>query len=271
MQECLGMLLLSERRLRLVLILLSGWLPTIFACGERSVPVESTTTDVSTATIGRLMGRVRLAGTGLPTATRIDNTTDPDACGRAHTLDDLSLDAATRGVMNTFATLRPVGDPAIDLPEGWVPGKLFLDNIGCRFEPHAAMVPVGTVLETSNRDEVLHTVHLYGPEEVNLSLPIRGASIERELKLPGLYAVRCDVHGWMQAFIQVVDHPFYSLSDREGRFQIDSVPAGDYVLELWHERLGDRDLRVRIEAGQAKVVAIEYSLESDPLQEKGRM
>ena len=254
------MLDLSERRLRLGLAFLGVWLLTVLGCGERQVPVKSTTPVVSDATAGRLVGRVRLGGTDVPTPTRIENTTDPDDCGRAHTLDDLDLDPATRGVRNTFVTLEPVAETTIGLGAGSASAKLSLGNVGCRFEPHAAMVPVGTVLEASNSDEVLHTVHIYGPEEVNLSLPIRGARLEHELKLPGLYAVRCDVHGWMQARIQVVDHPIYSLSDREGRFQIDSVPAGDCVLELWHERLGALDLRVRVEAGEAKVVDIEYSL-----------
>ncbi len=63
--------------------------------------------------------------------------------------------------------------------------------------------------------------------------------------------VRCDVHPWMQAFIGVVPHPFFGVSGEDGTFELQGLPAGDYVIEAWHETLGAQTLNVSVSAGQA--------------------
>ncbi|MEE2776919.1 MAG: hypothetical protein VYE73_09185 [Acidobacteriota bacterium] len=214
---------------------------------------------------GLLIGTVRLAGSELPTPTTIANTTDPEACGPEHSLEELVVDAATRGVSNVFAVLRRVaGDAdgtaaAVDAPS---PTTLLLDNVGCRFVPRAAIVPTGTQLETTNSDEVLHTVHFYGPVEFNLALPLRGVRVSRQLDRPGLYAVRCDVHGWMQALIRVVDDAYFAISNEAGRFEIESIAPGSYVLEVWHERLGTRTVDVEVGTRSAVEVSVDYDSEN---------
>ena len=99
--------------------------------------------------------------------------------------------------------------------------------------------------------------------EKNLALAIKGFRTRFTLERPGLYLVRCDVHGWMQAFIRVVEEPYYAISDESGRFQIDGAPPGDYTLELWHERLGTRETTVHIGNDQISAVRIDYSPEID--------
>lgn len=205
---------------------------------------------------------VVLGGASVPQATTVLNTTDPEICGREHTLDDLVIDAENRGVRDVVAILRPAA-AGFEAPPPTPPLAPFvLDNRDCRFEPHARVVGVGTVLEVVNSDDVLHTVHLYGPRERNLALPTRGSRQSFALEEPGLYLVRCDVHGWMQAFIRVVDESFYALSDEAGRLRIEGAPAGDALLELWHERLGSRRAEVRVDPAASSPVRIDYSLEA---------
>ena len=49
---------------------------------------------------------------------------------------------------------------------------------------------------------------------------------------------RCDVHGWMRAYANVVTHPFFAVTKDDGSFEIKGLPAGTYTIEAWHERLG---------------------------------
>ncbi len=64
----------------------------------------------------------------------------------------------------------------------------------------------------------------------------------------------------MQAFIRVDDHPFHAVSNATGSFRIENIPAGTYLLEAWHERLGPQKKTVHIEAGKTERIEMDYSL-----------
>ena len=173
-----------------------------------------------------------------------------------HTLEDVLVSDRNRGVKNVILAL-------VDVPGGTapprVPGELLLDNIDCRFSPHVSVLTVGSVFETRNSDPTLHTVHLYGPSEANLALPLQGMTVSRTLDTAGVVVVKCDVHGWMQAFIRVDSHPFHAVTDGSGAFRITDVPAGEYTLEAWHERFGTQRHTVRIRDGETTTLALEFS------------
>ncbi len=75
-----------------------------------------------------------------------------------------------------------------------------------------------------------------------------------------MIVVKCDVHGWMQAFIRVDAHPFHAVTSPEGAFRIPNIPEGEYSVELWHEKLGTQRATVRIEAGETTTLDAEYIL-----------
>ena len=92
--------------------------------------------------------------------------------------------------------------------------KLLLDNRKCRFDPHVAVLTSGSTVEAINSDAFFHTTHLYsGPSSRNLSLHV-GGKASHSLQRPGFVIVKCDVHGWMKAFIRVDNHPFHAVSGR---------------------------------------------------------
>ena len=49
---------------------------------------------------------------------------------------------------------------------------------------------------------------------------------------------KCDVHGWMNAYVGVLDHPYFAVTKPDGSFSIPNLPPGSYTLAAWHERLG---------------------------------
>jgi plastocyanin len=204
-----------------------------------------------------LTGVVRLSGFDSVKPTVVTNTTDPEVCGARQSLDDLvvSEDGGLR-----FAIVALQNAPELASP----PKELVLDNAGCHFEPHAAVATVGTTLVATNSDAVLHTTHYYGPAEANISLPVEGMRVGRKLTKPGLYVVKCDVHGWMQAFIRVDAHPYHAVTDASGRFRIEAVPPGRYTLEVWHERLGVLTREVVVDSTGDAEIEIEYAQEASP-------
>ena len=162
---------------------------------------------------GTLEGVVTLVAEAVPEPTLIRNTTDPEACGSNHTLEDLVVAPDNLGIRYAIVALADV--PAMEVPTA-APERLVLDNVGCSFSPHASVLTVGSTIEAVNSDPILHTVHVYGALEANLSLPVEGARRTRVLDHPGMLIVKCDVHAWMQAFIRVDEHPFHAVSDSRG-------------------------------------------------------
>lgn len=206
-----------------------------------------------------LEGVVRLAGEPVPQPTRVRNTTDPAVCGETQTLEDWVISRANRGIQNVIVALADV--PAEKIPPRRR-GRLTLDNSDCRFVPHASVLTVGDTIEATNSDPILHNTHLYGAMSANIALPVKGMTVRRIAGRAGMVIVKCDVHGWMQAFVRVDDHPFQAVTDAEGSFRIRDVPAGVYVVEFWHETLGWQRRRVRLEPGQTQRLEIEYSVGS---------
>lgn len=209
---------------------------------------------------GALEGRVRLATEGVPGPTRVANTTDPAVCGEVQGLEDLVVDPDTRGLRHVIVALADV--PPDRVPTA-PPDTLVLDNRDCRFVPHAAVLTMGSTVVSTNSDPTLHNVHFYGPLRSNIALPVQGMRATRTVRRTGMLAVKCDVHGWMQAYIRVDDHPFHAVTDGDGRFRIDGIPPGEYTLEFWHERLGRTERSVRIDPGATAKLEVAFGL-SDP-------
>ena len=70
---------------------------------------------------------------------------------------------------------------------------------------------------------------------------------------------KCDVHGWMNAYVGVLSHPFFAVSGEGGSFSIDNLPAGDYVVEAWHEKLGTQTQNVTVGDGEKQEISFTFS------------
>ncbi len=116
-----------------------------------------------------------------------------------------------------------------------------VDQRRCRYVPHVQAVTVGTSLSVMNNDPILHNVHgneagVAAPTVFNLAMPIKGQKLPVPMRKPGLIRLQCDAgHSWMNAWIYVFAHPYFAVTDDDGAFVIDGVPAGEHVVELWHE------------------------------------
>ena len=52
---------------------------------------------------------------------------------------------------------------------------------------------------------------------------------------------KCDVHGWMNAYVGVLDHPYFAVTERRRQVRAEGAAAGTYTIEAWHEKLGADD------------------------------
>jgi hypothetical protein len=185
-------------------------------------------------------GRVVLEGTPPPEIV-VDLSPDP-RCAALHT-EPLTtrhyVVGEDQGLANVFVYIRE-GVPERDYP---IPSEMpLLDQVDCEYVPYVMGVRAGQTFQVRNSDPTMHNVHSTpdrrtGNRGFNFAQPFKGLVSERRFTAPEV-AIRfkCDVHPWMFAYVAVVDHPFFAVTDESGRFEIKDLPDGKYTIEAWHVR-----------------------------------
>jgi plastocyanin len=127
-----------------------------------------------------------------------------------------------------------------------------------QFVPRVRVVSVGSTVSFPNQDPFRHNVFSKtGPREFDLGLYGRGESRGVTLSQPGVFPVFCNIHARMTAFIISVATPYFTQAGADGRFVISDVPAGAYVLHVWHERGGAVERELTVSAAGAPPVSVQ--------------
>ncbi|MFQ5703852.1 MAG: carboxypeptidase regulatory-like domain-containing protein [Gemmatimonadales bacterium] len=201
-----------------------------------------------------ITGVVHFSG-AVPTNPAIDMSEEPDCVAKHEGTPRDPIVAVTGGKLaNVF--VRIVGG----LPDGPYPtpsAPARIDQDGCLYHPRVLGVMVGQNLEIDNSDPLLHNIKAVPTKNrpFNISQPRAGMKTTRTFKTAEIMVpIECNVHGWMHAFVGVVEHPYFATSGEDGTFSISGLPAGTYQLEAWHETLGTRTGEVTVaEDGTASV------------------
>ena len=125
-----------------------------------------------------------------------------------------------------------------------------------QFTPHVVAVTVGSTVDFPNRDSFFHNVFsLSRPKTFDLGRYPSGATRAETFPKPGLVKVYCHIHSQMSALIRVFDHPYFTIPDDKGAFVLDPVPAGEFEIVAWHERIGERRDKITIKPGTTTTVS----------------
>ncbi len=196
---------------------------------------------------GTISGSVKFSGTA-PENEILSMSADP-TCVAAHS----GPVRAETVIVNSNGTLKNV---FVYVKEGLgtqtfpVPAEtVTIDQKGCQYNPHVFGMQVGQSLEILNSDPTLHNVHSMAEKskQFNLGMPIQGMKLKKKFEAPEIMVkLKCDVHPWMSAFIGILNHPFFGVSDDSGNFEIKDLPAGEYTIEAWHEKYGTQTQKVTV-------------------------
>ena len=116
------------------------------------------------------------------------------------------------------------------------PGHAVMDQRNERFVPHVLAVMLGTVVDFPNSDRTYHNVFsLSRVKRFDLGRYAAGKSKGVRMDRTGVVRVFCDIHSHMSAFILVFNHPFFDVTDVDGRFELPALPAGAYTVVGWYE------------------------------------
>lgn len=133
--------------------------------------------------------------------------------------------------------------------------KVVFDQKGCAYTPRVFGVMANQPIEIMNSDPTLHNVHALpkSSKQFNIAQPKQGMKMVQKFDKPEVMVkIKCEVHNWMAAYVGVLDHPFYAVTDDKGNFNIKNLPAGSYELEAWHEKFGVKTMKVTVGASDTK-------------------
>ena len=125
-----------------------------------------------------------------------------------------------------------------------------MDQRNETFVPHVLAVTVGAVVDFPNSDRTFHNVFsLSKAKRFDLGRYAAGKSKSVRFDRPGLVRVFCDIHSHMSAFVLVLSHRFFDVTDADGGFTIENVPAGTYTVVGWYEGEARTSRSVTVPAG----------------------
>jgi hypothetical protein len=170
-------------------------------------------------------------------------------------------------VINDNGTLRNVFVWVKSGSEGWsfpMPeGDALLDQRGCMYFPHVQGMRKGQTLSIKTSDPTAHNVHGYAKvnRAFNRSQPAGAANVtirmRRDEVTPPM-KVKCDIHPWMNAYVAVVDHPYFAVTGPDGSFELPDLPPGSYTIEVWHEKFGAMEQAITIGDNETKALEFSY-------------
>jgi len=116
-----------------------------------------------------------------------------------------------------------------------------LDQLHCEYTPVIMAVQTGQKIAIRNSDPTLHNVHaipaVAGNTEKNQAQAPNAPDLTFSFpKAENFLKFQCDVHNWMFAWVSVFDHPYFAVTDENGKYTIKNVPDGKYTIQAFHRK-----------------------------------
>ncbi len=219
-------------------------------------------------TFGTFKGRVVVKG-AVPQLTPLVREGDPavkDAICRANTIPNETVVAGPDGgLANVFVYLRRV-PKNVDVPAA-SETPFEMDQVGCKFVPHASIVRVGQPILLKNSDSTNHNVKAKGlsftiNRTVGPNTDAANAPVEVARKRENSPAeIVCDFHAWMRGWVLPLDHPWGTVTGGSGEFEIAGVPAGEMEFSVYHEGkpLGTYKAKISPDAPVEQIIEVDPS------------
>ena len=212
--------------------------------------------DDKKGTWGDVKGQIVIDAPTAPAAAELSVTKDQNVCLAKGPLlsEELVVNKANLGIKNVFVWLAP-DEPQKPLAihpnlQKIQQKNVVVDQPCCVFVPHALCLRQGQDLIAKNPSTIAHNFHWTGNPLKNAGgnqIVAAGSDLKIDPLVADKYPVKlsCDIHPWMNGWVRVFDHPYFALTDADGKFEIKDAPTGPCHIMIWQESKGwvfaDRD------------------------------
>lgn len=214
----------------------------------------------ASAQAGSVTGTAKLDGKA-PGRVRLKMDADP-TCAGMHSKAVGSQDVLVRPTGETKNAFLYLTGGAADEKHDAPADHAKIDQKGCMYKPHVQGLMKGQVLDIVNSDGTMHNIHCLAEinKEFNFGQPTPGTREQTFRRAEVGVKFKCDVHPWMNAYIHVMEHPFFAVSGGQGEFEIKDVPAGTYTLHGWHEKFGEVTQEITVGEGGLGDVVVTFTV-----------
>jgi len=234
---------------------------------------------------GTIQGHVTIEGKRpRPMAFNLVTIPDPVFCGTISTgtgwrlVEDFII-GPDKSLKDVVAFLKDIkkGKP-FKIPEVEIEAK------DCDFIPFVNVIKDRDKIEVVNMDPVQHDIQGYETARkrgarvlFNRPLPMNpfleyagvfgkkymaGKPMVEQVHLKkgrNVFVMQCGFHPFMFSWGLVVKNPYFSITKEDGKFEIKDVPAGDYILSVWHPGMNSfLEQKVTVKANDAISTHFEY-------------
>ena len=236
--------------------------------------------------VGTIKGRVVYEGTppkGVDLMPQVEkNEKDAPHCKSDETKNSVTdltwVVGKDGGVANVAVWVRPPTGKFFKKPAD--DKKTYKDEVDvnqpfCAFVPHVTvlysetvdektkkLVPTGQKFKFINGAPMAHNTKWAGSEVLQIGGNVNlQPKSEHPLALKSDYnqviRLNCDFHTWMKGYIWALETPYAAVTDKDGNFTIENVPAGaELFIVPWHEQAlffwtnGAKGDKVTVKAGE---------------------
>jgi hypothetical protein len=186
----------------------------------------------------------------IPERAALNVTQDKDHClARGQIRDEtVIVNEKTRGIKNVVVYLRPDDTTGkVDFPKDRIHpddakrkgAEVVIDQPCCMFIKRVTCARVGDTIVVKNPAPVAHNFFWdsFDNGSYNVNVPVGGqwAMPKALVKENSPIQYKCTIHGWMTGHVRIFDHPYYAVTDEDGKFEIKHAPAGKFRIVFWHE------------------------------------
>jgi plastocyanin len=138
-------------------------------------------------------------------------------------------------VADSVVSATPL-DPRNDLRPK--PPAVVVDQVDKQFVAYVTPVYVGSMVKFPNNDNIRHQVYSFSPAK-RFNLPLYAGTDAPPVLFdkPGVVVLGCNIHDWMIGYIYVSETPFFAKTGSGGTASLEDMPAGDYLVKIWHPGL----------------------------------
>jgi plastocyanin len=172
----------------------------------------------------------------------------------AATLEALVRTPAGKPLPDAAVVLEPLAaaPPAAARNRAHAATHVVIEQRGTEFIPYVTVVQTATSVDFPNNDTVRHHVYSFSnPKRFEIKLYAGKPGQPITFDKPGEVVIGCNIHDWMEAYVLVVESPYFGKTGPDGQVRIANLPAGRYRMQLWHPLQKTRAAASDIEIGSA--------------------